>query len=326
VVNAAGGFGTFNYQWDNLTQDQDHITLPNLIAGITYSVIISDTVDANCFIVKQVEPTQPPPILFDIFPMSESCDSTDIGALVMVNSGGVTPFQYAVNDGQPVDSAYFYGLSKATTKFTVIDATACVFEGYAVPYNPNLTEAFFEMDRVDLSITDPSASLFDLSTNRVELAWDFGDNTSASGDIDAEINEDHSYGPITALKHEYQKAGIFITVLTTTSSFGCTDLYKKIVTVSEDHQIFIPNAFSPNGDGINDIFYVRGGTIQEGEFNLQIYNRANKLVFNSTNYNQGWDGISEDGEEASIGVYIYYVTLNSGGEKITKTGNITLIR
>jgi hypothetical protein len=142
VVNAAGGFGTFNYQWDNLTQDQDHITLPNLIAGITYSVIISDTVDANCFIVKQVEPTQPPPILFDIFPMSESCDSTDIGALVMVNSGGVTPFQYAVNDGQPVDSAYFYGLSKATTKFTVIDATFCVFEEYAVPYNPNLTEAF----------------------------------------------------------------------------------------------------------------------------------------------------------------------------------------
>jgi gliding motility-associated-like protein len=326
IVNTAGGFGAYNYQWDNLTQDQSQITQSNLIAGITYSVIIRDTADANCLIIEYVTPTQPPPILFDILPLSESCDSTDIAVRIEVSTGGVFPFQYAVNDEQPVNSSYFEDLSPVNTKFSVIDYTACVFEGNFVPYNPNLTKAFFEIDQVDLSIVDPYTTLYDMSTNRDTLKWDFGDKTSVSGSVGTYINEDHSTGPITKLNHEYQSAGFITTRLTTISSFGCSDFYEIMVRVSEDHKIYIPNSFSPNGDGINDVFYIQGSTIREDDFSLQIYNRANKLVFISTNVNYGWDGIGKDGKEVSIGVYIYLVKLNSGGERITKTGSITLIR
>ena len=326
VVNAAGGSGSYNYQWNNLTDDQSYITQPNLIAGITYSVIISDSIDDNCFIINEVIPVQPPPILFDIVPMSLSCNPNDRAVLIEVSSGGVFPFLYQVNNTPPTDVSFFYDLDAIPAQFTVIDSAGCDFHQDFIPFNPNLTEAFFEVDQVNLSVADPLTELTDLSFNRDSLNWDFGDGTAVSGSINTFVSETHTTGPISSPEHEYQGAGVFVTRLTVSSTFGCTDFYEVTVSVSEDNQVYIPNSFTPNGDGINDVFLVQGQTVEESGFLLQIFDRTNRLIFQTTNLHTGWDGQRRDGGTALVGAYVYTVSLSSGGERITKTGSITLIR
>ncbi|GGH15836.1 gliding motility-associated C-terminal domain-containing protein [Mucilaginibacter phyllosphaerae] len=88
--------------------------------------------------------------------------------------------------------------------------------------------------------------------------------------------------------------------------------------------IFVPNAFTPNGDGNNDILYVYGNTIQKLSFS--VYDQWGEQQFRSTNLNSGWDGTYK-GKAQPVGVYVYYVeiTLNSG-QVVKKKGTVTLIR
>ena len=86
----------------------------------------------------------------------------------------------------------------------------------------------------------------------------------------------------------------------------------------------IPNAFSPNGDGINDEFKIVDGFYNN--FVLVIYNRWGNLVFRSTDPAQGWDG-NHDGEPANPGTYRFKISFqNVDNQKISKTGTFILIR
>ncbi|MEI6124685.1 MAG: gliding motility-associated C-terminal domain-containing protein [Bacteroidota bacterium] len=98
------------------------------------------------------------------------------------------------------------------------------------------------------------------------------------------------------------------------------------VTVNENcnNTVFIPNIFSPNKDGQNDVFRVRGPEIDSAH--LQVYNRWGNLVFESKDINQGWDGTYK-GQDCEAGVYAFWATINfTNGQTIVKSGNITLIR
>ena len=113
-----------------------------------------------------------------------------------------------------------------------------------------------------------------------------------------------------------------------TSPEGCTGSDTTIVNIiipeCAEPFLFIPNAFTPNGDGHNDVLFVRGNTIDEME--LIIYNRWGQQVFRSTSQGFGWDG-NFNGSLANPDVYGYYLNiLCTGGETFTKKGNITLLR
>lgn len=97
----------------------------------------------------------------------------------------------------------------------------------------------------------------------------------------------------------------------------------KDLRCGEDN-IFIPTAFTPNGDGKNDIWKVR--TSIADNFTVQIYNRWGELVFESNDVEQGWDGIYQ-GKLSETGSYAYYVTvICQSQEQYFSKGNITLIR
>jgi len=117
-------------------------------------------------------------------------------------------------------------------------------------------------------------------------------------------------------------------VLTVTDTNGCTNQDSVLVTVLVDGEVYIPNAFTPNGDSRNDELYV----INEGPVNLnyfRVYNRWGQLVFEGTNVGPGfgWDGTYK-GEPQPSGVYTWVVSITSfvDGTVKTKSGNVTLIR
>ena len=92
----------------------------------------------------------------------------------------------------------------------------------------------------------------------------------------------------------------------------------------EEPEIFIPNAFTPNGDGENDVLYVRGNSITE--INLAIYNRWGEVVFESQDQNLGWDGTFK-GKEVDPAVYVYHLEATCiNRQKFLKKGNISVIR
>ncbi|RAJ75388.1 gliding motility-associated-like protein, partial [Chitinophaga dinghuensis] len=87
---------------------------------------------------------------------------------------------------------------------------------------------------------------------------------------------------------------------------------------------YVPNLFSPNGDGINDIEYVYGTAIAQLEF--RIYNHWGQLVFESKDQRQGWDG-TMNGVKQPVGVYVYILKATmQDGTVVTKKGNVTLMR
>lgn len=106
---------------------------------------------------------------------------------------------------------------------------------------------------------------------------------------------------------------------------GCMGTDSVTVYVTEP-QFYIPNSFTPNNDGLNDVFYVRGRPLED--FKLQIINRLNQSIFITKNYYEGWDGTVQNyGSECPEGAYIYIITgVNEEGEDVVETGIVNLIR
>tara|TARA_Y100000589_G_scaffold332313_1_gene391629 strand:+ start:1486 stop:5259 length:3774 start_codon:yes stop_codon:yes gene_type:complete len=96
--------------------------------------------------------------------------------------------------------------------------------------------------------------------------------------------------------------------------------------ICEPPEIFIPNAFSPNGDNYNEILKVRGNYISPENFVLRIFDRLGNLVFETENPNDGWDGYYND-KPCDPGVFVYYLNLDCiDGQSYFKKGNITLLK
>lgn len=107
-----------------------------------------------------------------------------------------------------------------------------------------------------------------------------------------------------------------------------TDTIYEGVNLNEDFLLFIPNAFSPNGDGKNDLFAPAGPGITIENYEMRIYNRSGQLVFRTTDINTPWDGnITNKGfDETTTEVFVYHITVGTfEGAKREYFGHITRI-
>jgi gliding motility-associated-like protein len=87
--------------------------------------------------------------------------------------------------------------------------------------------------------------------------------------------------------------------------------------------LYIPNTFTPNGDGMNDTFGVAGEAIKD--FQLQIFNRWGQLIYETDNANDRWDG-THNGQKVQMGTYVYRVIASeASGRKLSKEGNLNVI-
>lgn len=116
---------------------------------------------------------------------------------------------------------------------------------------------------------------------------------------------------------------ITYTVITSDSN-GCVSSDNITLFVKYDNVIFVPNIFSPNGDGANDILFVRGKGVAELKF--FIYDRWGEKVFETTRLDVGWDGTFR-GKVMNKAVFVYYLEATFiDGSEVTQKGDITLIK
>ena len=109
-----------------------------------------------------------------------------------------------------------------------------------------------------------------------------------------------------------------------TDDKGCSDQDSVLISVKKRMPMpYIPNAFSPNGDGKNDVFFIEG--IQETFVNLKIFNRWGELFYDSNNIRDGWDGTFQ-GKAAKEDIYVYVLKYIQSNVEKKVINNITLVR
>ncbi len=110
-----------------------------------------------------------------------------------------------------------------------------------------------------------------------------------------------------------------------TDSKGCTSMDSITITVEKIcSDLFIPNVFSPNNDGNNDVFMIYGNCIKK--LNISIYNRWGELLFINSDPSKSWDGNYKNKELNSDVFYYVLNIVTDNGENLTKRGNVTLVR
>ncbi|MFZ9954770.1 MAG: PKD domain-containing protein [Flavobacteriales bacterium] len=136
--------------------------------------------------------------------------------------------------------------------------------------------------------------------------------------------DDDSTDGIENPEHQFTKVGDHFITLVVNNQYNCADSITKKITQIPVWSYHIPNAFTPNGDGLNDKFYVYGYNITE--FKLYIFNRWGELIFTSNDISEGWDGIY-NGYVVQIDTYIYKAYLTDiFGDKHSEVGIVNCIK
>ncbi|MDC3338062.1 gliding motility-associated C-terminal domain-containing protein, partial [Flavobacteriales bacterium] len=149
---------------------------------------------------------------------------------------------------------------------------------------------------------------FNSSTDATDYFWDFSTSTSTNTDP----------------QETFITAGDY-TVMLIASNGPCEDTAYSLVTVFGDAAITIPNIFTPNGDGKNDLFLPTTQGIEQYE--LLIYNRWGQLIASIERTNQGWDGRNSAGEIIQDGTYYYVISaLGFDGKEFSEQGHFMLER
>lgn len=128
-------------------------------------------------------------------------------------------------------------------------------------------------------------------------------------------------------KRYYSQYGEYPVALIAQTRMGCIDTIYKAVKVIDEFQIFVPNSFTPNDDGVNDVFMAKGTGVKAENFTMDIFNRAGINIFTSKDINQGWDG-KVGGQVVKDAVYIYKIRavgMNGEGRR-EFTGYVTIIK
>jgi len=236
------------------------------------------------------------------------------GLAPFVNNTNPGTSTWIFGDGGTSNSSnptYTYlGVGTYTIKLIVHNSGACNgvdSETRTITITPTPT-ANFSFTPVT-PIPNVPATFTNLSINATRYLWDFGDNTNTT-DKD----------PI----HQYNKTGTYKVCLQAFNLSNCPSTLCKQVPTDVMPLIGLPTAFTPNGDGENDILYVRGAAIKT--LDLKIFNRWGQLIFETTTKEKGWDG-TFNGQPQPIEAYAYVLNATFiDGTARTLKGNVTLLR
>jgi len=98
------------------------------------------------------------------------------------------------------------------------------------------------------------------------------------------------------------------TILVAISNFGCKDSLYRYLKFEPEVKLWVPDAFTPDNDGINDIFMAKGTNIINSDFSMTIYDRWGEIIFESDKIEIGWDGSVKGQDYAKPGVYTYLIS------------------
>lgn len=306
AIDPIGGTPGYSINWTGgLTGD----SIFNLCQG----EYIAQITDANgCTVSDTINLTEPDSLALDLLISNLVCNDNCNGALQANISGGTPGYNIIWSSGDT--SNYIDELCPGEYFVSVEDLKGCSALDSALLITNGFSPFALNVDANPDTIFSGESTILSA-------------NPESSGVF--------SWSPTTGLQNPNAlvtsatpSASTTYTFTASDSSGECTFDTSITVVVLDyicgDPNIFIPNAFSPNGDNQNDILYLRGANLEA--INLSIYNRWGELVFETLNTDRGWDG-SYKGRPVDPNVFVYHLHATCpSGERFFRKGNVTVIR
>ncbi len=311
AIANVNGVGPFNYLWS--TDDTDQM-ITGLSAG-DYDVAITD--GNGCMTDGAVTLTEPDAFMIGFEVSEPDCFDQQLGSITVLPSGGVAPYTYSIDGTVFQASPVFTGLSEGIYNITSLDANDC-----------STTEI--------ISIDVPLMVNVELGTNQ---SISIGDSILLEAIINLPFDSLASvmWTGIDSIGCANCLTQIVAPIITTaytvsvTSADGCADRDSMTVFVNTDYKIYIPNIFSPNGDGINDVVMISADESVREISSFSIFDRWGNLVFGAEHFQPNDSSISWDGrmkgEAMNPGVFTFRVVVDfADGHSEVRYGDITLMR
>ena len=303
ALNPATGQIPFTYAWSNgATQ-----ALNTSLAQGPYSVTFTDT--HQCSATAAFNITEPPSLSADTAVTPVICAGENNGAIAVTATGGTPPYRFMWNSGD--NTSAISNLSPGTYTVTLSDALGCsLTETATLPSTPPYLVQITPVVTINLG---DSIQLSPTTLNGNAASWQWSpDEFLSCTDCQSPVAQ-----PYTT----------FIYTVQSTSDKGCVAGNTIQVEVIPTYNVFIPNVFTPNGDGKNDFFEVFGEKSTWQFFTVQVYDRWGERVFESSDMNFEWNG-SFKGKPLEPAVYVYemrIVFIDNHTDKLYK-GSVTLLR
>jgi len=307
-VIASGGVPPYMYNWsDGQTGAQS-----TQLSAQNYTVSILDAV--GCEVVYDFQMSSPPALEPNIDFIDPSCDGFNSGEILVTDVlGGVMPYQYSLDGINFSSDSLFAELLEGTYEVFVQDANACIVSETGSITAPQIPVISFSED-LSIFLAD-SATIIPLlnDIDILSLMWTPSEYLSCNDCLE----------PTTTAVNDITYT------LSVTSVDDCTDEASIDVIIDKRRRIYIPNIFSPNGDSVNDFFYLFAGP-EAMTIDMNIFDRWGGLVYKSglANLNDpaaGWDG-RINGQRAAKGVYSWTASIAFiDGIEIFYSGTVTLI-
>lgn len=203
------------------------------------------------------------------------------------------------------DTVGIFDVSLTVTSNEGCESTITVQNAVTVNVTP---DAHFSQNATILEMPDALLILTDLSQDALTYEWTFGDGDSSE---------------VASPTHRYDDHGEFDIRLTVTNG-DCMDIQRSKVTVKPLLTFYIPNAFTPNDNGVNEVFMPEGENFDS--YDMQIFNRWGELMFRGGASAGGWDGTFK-GSPAPQGQYVYLIMLTRWpGSNLAYSGKLMLVR
>jgi len=199
-----------------------------------------------------------------------------------------------------------------TVSLTVLNESGCrdiitsnnyirVHETPVADFSPNPFETIASQGTITFNNeSESSESLF--------YNWDFGDGNTSEQASPA---------------HIYNEVGVYLVKLLAITPNGCENTIEKEIIIHPDADVFPPNAFTPDGDGLNDVFEIK--SVGVSKYNLKIFSRWGELLYEANNLEDNWDGRA-NGQLVPKGTYAYQMAYESViGKTFYKRGTVTVI-
>lgn len=198
-----------------------------------------------------------------------------------------------------------------TIQLTVENSNGCEATASSLATISILPQADAIIDAVNHVVGEftPEMQFINHSLFANVYSWDFGDGHTSDKE---------------APRHLYEQDGVYTVRMIANNQYNCPDTVSMEVTVRPEPTLYVPNAFTPDGDGTNDVFMAKGTHIQE--FQLLIFDRWGTVVYKTDNLMSGWDG-TVNGNEAKQDVYVYKIQYKTNeSEVLTKEGHLSLLK
>lgn len=313
----AGNTGTLTWSWVNQPWTSGGPFTVQPTQTTTYQVIVTNqcgvTVSNGSTVVVHPLPT------IAITPQTASgCDAVPVSFVDNdPNNAGCT---YAWNFGDSFTGTgsnithNYSGSGMFNVNVVITSPFGCVGNGNTIALITVYDSPVADFAVASNTVTELEPSFHfqnNCSVNTIGWQWDFGDNTT-----------DNVPSPM----HTYASTGTYLARLVATSNGGCTDTTEMPVYVEPEYTLYVPNAFTPNGDGKNDVFLAYGNEIEE--FTMTVFDRWGNQVFSSKDILIGWDGHANDGSGvAQQDVYVYKIAVKDFKGKSHKlTGSFSLLK